>query len=333
MSKINFDVLNLSTRIDGIPRVNDIMKMQVIDSNLLPKPVSYRDIDLAVTSFVTNNFNVQSISEEIKTFFFVPQRMSEFTKTWEMLDENKNVLPNFKIVTKENNPKPGTLQGGKFNIPGEPYFDIGTFNKWDGNKNITVTCKVKQPYCVDIIYNVKFITNRLSLLNEMNNCVINEFKSKQSYVVVNGHYMSMVLEDIGDESEYDLDQRKILVQNFQIKLTGYIINEEDIIFEENIVRKIVDAHIDVNNNINSMLFDDGLHIDFPVNSKSFIVFKSNDWYNIVNVITDDNIMSYNIKINNRNVNGGFEIDKYDKISITIKRNDVSKPTKIILKTN
>ena len=136
---MNIDKLNLINKPEGVPRVNEIMKMQIDGSNLLPKPISYKDIDESMTEFVSKNLNLLDSGYDIKTFFFAQQRMSEFTKTWELTDENKNIIPNFNIVTRENNPKPGSLQGGLFNIPGNIYFNIGTFNKWDGNKNITVT--------------------------------------------------------------------------------------------------------------------------------------------------------------------------------------------------
>ena len=93
------------------------------------------------------------------------------------------------------------------------------FEKKVGNKNITVTCKMKQPYCVDLMYNVKFITNKLSLLNELNNIINEKFKSKYNYISVNGYYMPIYLEDIDDESEYDIDERKIFIQNLR-KLQG-----------------------------------------------------------------------------------------------------------------
>ena len=260
---MNLDKLDLNNKVEGVGRVNDIMFGLVDGKNIAPKAISYKDIDSEMENFVSTKLNVLFGGQQIKTFFFAQQRMSEFTKTWEMVDENKNILPNFKIVTRENNPKPGTMQGGFMNIPGDLYFNIGTFDKWDGENKITVTYKMKQPYCVDILYNIKFVTNRFNLINELNNKVNAAFKSKQAYLNVNGHFMPIVLEDVGDESDYDLDQRKIFVQNFQLKVSGYIINEEDIIVEENISRALLGIEIDTkrpslvskkNNNLNEFRF-------------------------------------------------------------------------------
>jgi hypothetical protein len=327
---MNLDKLDFNKYVVGTPRINQIMGMQLDGGNLLPKPITYKDIDTEVTAFVDDKFNVSFGEQKLKTFFFAQQRMSEFTKTWEMLDENRNVIPNFKIVTRENNPKPGTIQGGMFNIPGEQYFDIGTFNKWDGNKNITVTCKVKQPYCVDIIYNIKFITNRLSLLNEMNNKVIDEFKARQSYVIVNGHFMPLVLEDVSDESDYELDQRKIFVQTYQLKVLGYIINEDDIIFQENIVRSLISTETDVNKPL-VQLHNNSLVVNFPRKSKTNMTFKSSGDYNVVSVNADNsNVIEYTIKVNDIEVGGAFPLNKYDRVSVSIKRNYITEHSKIIM---
>lgn len=329
---MNIDKLQLQNNVEGNARIEEIMGMSINGSNLLPKPITYKDINSEMVDFVSKKMDIIFGEQEIKTYFFAQQRMSEFTKTWEMLDENKNIIPNFKIVTRENNPQPGTLQGGMFNIPTNEYFNIGTFNKWDGNKNITVTCKMKQPYCVDIIYNIKFVTNRLNLLNELNNTVIDLFKFKQSYITVNGYYMPVVLEDIGDESDYDLDQRKIFVQNYQFKVLGYIINEKDVIFEENIVRGLVGVEID-NYKPNYKFYknDGNLIINFPRKSKRVYSFKSDDDYHVLSVL-GVNISSYDIKINNEYVNSDFYIKKYDNIIINIQRESQVEVSKIMLQT-
>lgn len=335
---MNLNKLELINKTEGNVRINEIMSEMVKNSNLLPKPVSYKDIDAEMTNFISTEFDVQFGKQDIKTYFFSQQRMSEFTKTWEMVDENMNLVPNFKIVTRENNPKPGTLQGGMFNIPGEPYFTIGTFEKWSGEKPITVSCKMKQPYCVDIIYNIKFVTNRLNLLNELNNLANDRFKSKQCYLIVNGHYMPITLEDVGDESDYDLNEKKIFVQNFQLKVAGYIINEKDIIFEENISRSLVGIEIDSKNPVNNIEYEGkNIIINFPRKSKtktSFRLSVEDGVSNIVNINADDsNVLSYTISRNGELVDDNFNISKNDRINIMIERVNYNNPSKIILVTN
>ena len=314
---------------EGVERVNEIMENQIIGSNLLPKAIKYEDIDTEFTEFISKQINPIIEDFEIPTFFFTQQRMSEFTKTWEITDINKNILPNFKIVTRENNPKPGTMMGEMRNIPGNPLFTIGTFNKWNGTENITVTYKMKQPYCVDFTYNIKFVTNRLTLLNMLNNAVIEKFKATQAYILVNGHYMKVTLEDISDDSEYDIDQRKIFVQNYKLIVSGYIINEEDIIVEENVKRCLLS--FEVNNRkprfINS-ISDKNLTIEFPIKSKLITSFKSDIDFNVSKVILE-NISDYDITVNNISVPDVFEIKKYDRIIIKIIKENKNQISKVI----
>lgn len=331
---MNIDKLNLINKTEGVSRVNEIMKMQIDGSNLLPKPIEYKDIDQSMTDFISKNLNASVVGYDIKTFFFAQQRMSEFTKTWELTDENKNVIPNFNIVTRENNPKPGSLQGGMFNIPADIYFNVGVFNKWDGNKNITVTCKMKQPYCVDFLYNIKLVTNRLNILNHVNNAVLGLFKAKQSYLTVNGHYMPITLEDVEDESDYDLNERKIFVQNYQLKVAAYIINENDIIYEENIVRSLIGFEVDRRESFSkTMDNNNNIVIEFLMKSKPYMSFKADNNYHITNVNVDGtNVLSYKISVNDIFVDNDFYIEKYDRIKISIEREDRREKSKITLIT-
>ena len=57
--------------------------------------------------------------------------------------------------------------------------------------------------------------------------VHNEFKAITAYLCPNGHYMPMTLEDISDESEYAIDDRKYYSQSYRILIKAYIIQESD----------------------------------------------------------------------------------------------------------
>lgn len=86
---------------------------------------------------------------------------------------------------------------------------------------------MKQPFCVDLEYTVTIVTNKYEVLNDMNQRVHFEFKAINCYINPNGHYMPMVLEDVSDESEYSLDDRKYYSQSYRIKVKAYIIRKED----------------------------------------------------------------------------------------------------------
>ena len=54
-----------------------------------------------------------------------------------------------------------------------------------------------------------------------------EFSALECYISPNDHPMPMVIENITDESEYNIDDRKYYSQSYQIKLMAYIIRKED----------------------------------------------------------------------------------------------------------
>jgi hypothetical protein len=88
---------------------------------------------------------------------------------------------------------------------------------------------VKQPLPVNFTYSVSIICSKYELLNEFNTMMHHEFNALECYLAPNGYFMPMTLENITDESEYAIDDRKYYSQTFQIKLMGYVIRKEDFI--------------------------------------------------------------------------------------------------------
>ena len=133
------------------------------------------------------------------------QRLSEYTQTWDQTDEFGNVIMNFKTITRENNPQRGDINGGYFNIPGHKdfamfYVPVLQENGTEAYDKYTM----KQPFGVNFMYSISIITNKMEVLNEM-----------------------MTLEDVSDDSEYTIDDRKYYSQTYKVKVRGYIIRKED----------------------------------------------------------------------------------------------------------
>ena len=332
MAKINFNKLNFNQPKIGPERKIQMNKNLFAGGNILPKPVTYNEIHDDIIRFIKEDLSIDYNGNKLPAFFLTQQRFSEFSKTWEYVDENKNIQSNFIVITRENNPKKGTQQQDYANIPGNSFYTIGTAEKWDGNKNITISYKMRQPYTVDFIYNIKLISNKIDLLNLVNNKILDKFKANQAYICPNGHYMPVKLEDVSDESDYELDERKIFIQTFQLLIKGYIINESDLLIEENICASVVGFELDVKSLGNIPVDTIGnLIVEFPINSKNVLKIKSSDYYSITNVITD-NVDSYVIKINGLIVGSDFSLNKYDKIEIKIVKTDPTKVSQITLST-
>jgi hypothetical protein len=82
----------------------------------------------------------------------------------------------------------------------------------------------------------------MELLNEMNEMMHYEFNAITAYISPNDHPMPLTLEDISDESEYTIDDRKYYSQTFKIKLKGYIIRREDYKVERIPSRLVMSSH-------------------------------------------------------------------------------------------
>jgi len=205
---------------------------KILEGNLsFPKPVEYEDLDKEFKKWVEEKLSIQFDGEELPTYnLYSNQRIGEYTQSWNYLDEKTgNFRMNFKTITRDNNPKPGTIYGERANIPGNRDYVLGY--KEASQENGTTGYDVytmKQPFSVDLEYKVSVVTNKYELLNNFNQLVINAFKSKQDYIRPNGHYMSMVLGDISDESEYNISDRKFYSQTYNITLRAYIIRKEDL---------------------------------------------------------------------------------------------------------
>lgn len=213
----------------GTERRRNMSKYILDYGTPLPKPIEYADIDQAVFDWVDKVVDLSYDGKRLPTYrLYSTQRISEYMQSWKELDETGNIIMNFKMVTREFNPQKGDEQGNYFNIPGHKDFamfyvpvlqenGVEAFDKYT----------MKQPTCVNLIYTASIITNKMELMNKMNEKMVYEFNAINCYISPNGHPMPMSLEDISDESEYNIDDRKYYAQSFKIKVKGYIIRKED----------------------------------------------------------------------------------------------------------
>ena len=234
MSRAYKNTLNLRGKAYGQERRKNLAKEILKDSTPLPKTLLYKDIDKAFNEWVENDLRITFEGEVIPTIsLYSNQRFSEYMQTWEGVDEKKNIILNFKAITRENNPKLGTIVGQSKNIPGEHSVLMKTVEAFDkNNRKYYIDYRLKQPTAIDFIYTVSLVTNKYELLNEFNLMMNDKFKSIQCYIRPNGHFIPMILNDISDESEYSIDNRQYYSQTYNITVKAYIITEDDYIIEE-----------------------------------------------------------------------------------------------------
>lgn len=196
---------------------------------VFPKPLEYSDIDDAMFNFVDNEIDLAVDGKKVPTYrLYSNQRFSEYSQMWEHSDEFGNLYLNFKTINRDKNPSFGGNQGELWNIPGSRRYTLMMKDVLESNgTESTEVYSMKQPYAVDLKYTINFVTVTNENLNKFNQKVNKLFAARQYYIRPNGHFLPMVIDEISDETEYSISDRKFYVQSVTIKLMAYIIEQDD----------------------------------------------------------------------------------------------------------
>ena len=238
------DKLKLRHHSKGVERRRNMSKLILENGTPFPKPIEYSDIDEAMYKWVDERIRITYDGKRLPTYkLYSTQRLSEYIQEWDKQDDAGNPIINFKTVTRELNPQKGESQGNYFNIPGHKdfamfYVPVLQENGTEAYDKYTM----KQPFAVNFLYSVAIISNKIEIVNKMNELMQYEFSAINCYLSPNDHPMSMTLEDISDESEYTINDRKYYSQVFKIKVRGYIIRKEDYSVERIPSRFIMSSH-------------------------------------------------------------------------------------------
>lgn len=307
---------------------------------IIPKPLEYEDIDNAFKEFVKNEIDLEYEGTEIPTFtLYSNQRFSEYSQTWQHTDENNNLLMNFKTIVRDKNPKMGTNQGNLWNIPGDRRYTLLIRDVLDDNGTESYEIhSMKQPYSVDLLYKVSFITNKFEKINEFNQKLNQLFASRQHYIRPNGHFIPMVIDDISDDTEYNVENRKFYAQSCDIKVMAYIIHQKDFKVERKPKRIGVFTEGDAYKKNPTVEIEEFelekykeivLNVNFEEyqNKTKFIIDTDID----INHINTENIRSYRIWVNNTPIytDKGFKVKENDEILIKIKPFDEAVESQIV----
>lgn len=226
--------LPLKDKSYGLERRQNLTKEELSNSSPFPNPITYKDIDQEFHRWVEEDLHMSFEDKELPTFdFFSNQRFTEYMQSWENVDEKRNLLVNFKAITRENNPKGGTIIGDSKNIPCDRTYLMKRVQARDKNdRPYFIEYRMKQPFAIDLNYKITLVTNKYELINEFNQLINDKFKAIDCYIRPKGHFIAMKLNDISDDSEYSIDNREFYSQSYSITVMGYIIREDDFIVEE-----------------------------------------------------------------------------------------------------
>lgn len=218
----------------GKDRHRSYPKTILQDAPIFPKPLEYEDIDNAMFNFVNEYIPMVIKGKSTPTFtLYSNQRFSEYSQSWEHTDEDGNLLMNFKTISRENNPKPGDNQGGYWNIPGNQRHTLLIRDVLEDNgEEAYEIYSMGQPFAVDLTYRISIITDLFENINAFNQKINDLFKARQCYIRPNGHFLPVTLEEINDNTEYTISERKFYNQTVTVKVMAYIISEDDFKIEK-----------------------------------------------------------------------------------------------------
>lgn len=319
---------------EGVIRRMNLTKEVLKNSTPIPLPLEYKDIDTEFRRWVTEDIEISYDGEKLPTFMLLSnQRFSEYLQSWKNVDEKRNLILNFKTITRENNPKSGTIIGQTKNIPGERTYLMKRVTAYDkNNRKYYIDYRVKQPFAVDLIYTVSIFTNKYELLNKFNQIINDKFKAINCYIRPNGHFIPMKINDISDESEYSIDNRQYYSQSYNITVMAYIMPQESFIVEERPEFKLMS--VGVSSKINTYaeieeISSDFLHIDVPYEYKKLKLtahidkdatsYKFNIDCDFSNrYVKTTNLRAFTLYINDieTNKDSNFELKNGDEIRIS-----------------
>jgi hypothetical protein len=196
----------------------------------LPDSILHDDLDKGMLEYVKKNFVVVSDGEKIPVIdrILTIQRWAEFSNNWSFSDSDGNIKLPFIAVIRKPDVQPGTNPSVQRTIPDRKSFYYQTIPTWDGNKKGADIYKIPQPVAVDITYEIVLVCNKFQDTNLFNKIVMQKFSSRQSYTMVKGHYIPIILSSNDDSTPMEtLDGRRFYIQNYKFIMLGLLVDKEE----------------------------------------------------------------------------------------------------------
>lgn len=227
--------LNFKQNHYGVEKRQEWADLIHAQSGFLPQGINIKDIDQEFISMVKNELSPicefihggEVKKDKVPVFFLTSQRWAEFSKTWEFTNEMKDLSLPFITIVRTSDIQVGTMYDGFYNIPGRrnwTYMKVpNTTNDMDG----VDLYKIPQPTPIDLTFEVKFFSNKISEINTFSENFHKNYNALQKYIIVKGHPISTKNESVSDESVLDLEERKMFITSCEILVKGFILDEND----------------------------------------------------------------------------------------------------------
>jgi hypothetical protein len=199
------------------------------DGTYLPKSVLHADLDRGMLDFCKDKLQTVTSGKVVPfiDIIITTQNWAQFTETWNFSDLDKNVEVPFMTVVRNPEVKYGSNPALIYNIPNRRQYYFATVPTWDGQRKGVDIYTIPQPVPVDITYSLKIMCNRMRELNQLNKIIMQTFASRQAYTFVKGHFVPIILQNVGDESVMEMDRRKYYIQSYDFLMMGFLIDEEE----------------------------------------------------------------------------------------------------------
>ena len=216
----------------GEERVDELLFDTDPKTVFLPETISIIDLDTEMVNVLNNgalSVTSDSRKERVPAFLFGAEKWSEFSKTWQYTDDDKNII--FPIITiRKTETKFGSRLGeNRHFISNQRAYEYTRVPVKDKNNGIIgyEIYKIPNPTPIDINYEIRMFTDFSRDINKFDEKFMRQFQDNQFYINVKGHYMPVFLQGSSDESETDIEKTNYLIRIHNISLRGFLIDEND----------------------------------------------------------------------------------------------------------
>lgn len=221
--KVGFDFLEY-----GMDRIEELMLKTDEKSVFLPKNIGLEDIDWDMYQYLdSNELKISIDGKNIPVIFLDNERWGEFSKTWKLMDEDKNV-PTPYITIRRSEKRKGTRIGNKNRVPQNRSFRYVDVPILDEGQIINLRFKIPEPTNVDMVYDARLFTKYREDINKYDELIFSTFGSLQGYIFVKGNPMPVYLENAQEPRTLDnVDGDRFYVAQYQLLVKGFIQKEDE----------------------------------------------------------------------------------------------------------
>lgn len=222
--------INIYQGKENTDRRQEMLDQITRSDTFLPESILHEDLDSGMLEYVKKNFKITSDGKEISVIpkILTIQRWGEFSSNWTFSDEDGNVELPFIAIIRKPDTQPGTHPSMIRTIPDRKTFYYSSTRTWNGTQLGGDVYKIPQPVPVDLSFDITIVCTKIRDLNKFNKTVLQNFASRQSYTVIKGHYIPIVLESIEDNTPMDtMDGRRFYIQNYKLLMMGYLVDEDE----------------------------------------------------------------------------------------------------------